>query len=290
MAQWVRVSDLLRPDRAIGVLETLLIVDGSPIELEAHLERLRWSVRDLFGADPPVRIRELVLDRASAFPLGRLRLTIAPGREGELGARTVTAVVDPEDVFPSWERSIALRPLVIHGGLGAHKWADRAALAGTESSESARCLPLVLDDGDEVLEASRANVFAVEGEVLLTPVADGRILPGVARARTIEAARRLGLELREEAIGIERLIAAGEAFLTGSVRGVEPVRSVGQVELGEPGEAVAELAAEMQRDWLGGAGFSRRGAARGRRWRAAPPVAAAAPGPAGVPPPGPPAG
>ena len=244
------VFDRAWPDRAIGVLETLLIVDGSPIELDAHLERLQWSVRDLFGGELPVGTRELVLERASPLPLGRLRLTIAPGPGDELRASTVTAPVDPGDVFPSWDRAIDLRPFVIHGGLGAHKWADRTGLARAESVESGGYLPLVLDGGGEVLEASRANIFAVEQGTLITPAADGRILPGVARARAIEAARTLGIELREERLGIERLTAAGEAFLTGSVRGVEPVRSVGEVELEATGETVAELAAEMKRTWI----------------------------------------
>lgn len=245
------MSDLLWPDRAIGVFETLLIVDGSPIELEAHLERLSWSVRHLFGGELPTGTREVLLGHASPLPLGRLRLTVAPGPGGVLVADAVTATVDPEDVFPAWERAIALRPFVIHGGLGDHKWADRAGLAWTESSESAGCLPLVLDAGGEVLEASRANLFAVAGDALITPAADGRILPGVARARAIEAARSLGIELREEALTVDRLIDAGEAFLTGSVRGVEPVRSVGDAELEAPGEACSEVAAEMKRIWIG---------------------------------------
>jgi para-aminobenzoate synthetase / 4-amino-4-deoxychorismate lyase len=177
------MSDRLRPDRATGVFETLLVVDGLPIELQAHLERLTSSVRDLFARELPAGTRDLVLDSASPLPLGRVRLTVAPGRAGVLGADAVAASVDPEDVFPSWERAIVLRPLLMRGGLGAHKWADRAGLAWT-SSESDRCLPLVLDAGGELLEASRANVFAVEGEALITPLADGRILSGVARART----------------------------------------------------------------------------------------------------------
>lgn len=255
------VSDLLWPDRAIGVFETLLVLDGSPIELEAHLERLSWSVRDLFGSELPAGTRELLLDGASPLTLGRLRLTVAPGPGGVLSADTVTASVDPEDLFPGWERAVVLRPFVIHGGLGAHKWADRDGLAWTESTESDGSLPLVLDAGGEVLEASRANVFAVEGEALITPAADGRILPGVARGRAIEAARSLGIELREEALTVERLIAAGEAFLTGSVRGVEPVRSVGEAELQAPGQAVSELAAQMKRIWIGN-GAARRVQAR----------------------------
>lgn len=244
------MSDRLWPDRAIGVFETLLVVDGAPVELHAHLRRLSSSARALFAAELPADTRELVLDSAAPLRLGRVRLTVAPGPTGALGSEAVAASVDAEDVFPSWERAIVLRPLLVRGGLGAHKWADRAWIAWT-SSESDRCLPLVLDAGGELLEASRANVFAVEGEALVTPPADGRILPGVARAQTIETARALGTELREEALTIDRLIAGGEAFLTGSVRGIEPVRFVGDAELTEPGEAVREVAAELKRMWIG---------------------------------------
>jgi len=254
------MSDRLWPDRAIGVFETLLIVDGAPVELHAHLRRLSSSARDLFAAELPADTRELVLDSAAPLALGRIRLTVAPGPASVLGAEAVAAGVDPEEVFPSWERAIVLRPLLMRGGLGAHKWADRAWIAWA-SSESDRSLPLVLDAGGELLEASRANVFAVEGEALVTPPADGRILPGLARARTIETARGLGIELREEALTIDRLIAAGEAFLTGSVRGIEPVRSVGDAELAEPGEAVREVAAELKRMWIGKGAAGRAGAA-----------------------------
>jgi branched-subunit amino acid aminotransferase/4-amino-4-deoxychorismate lyase len=109
----------------------------------------------------------------------------------------------------------------------------------------------VLDDGEEVLEASRANVFAVEGETLVTPPTDGRILAGVARARVIAIARELGIELREEALSLSRLRDAGEAFLSGSVRGVEPVSRIGDSELSPPGEVVARIAAAMRGAWIG---------------------------------------
>jgi para-aminobenzoate synthetase / 4-amino-4-deoxychorismate lyase len=243
------------------VFETLLILDGSPIELDAHLERMNSSVQDLFSADLPPGVRALALDRAGPLALGRLRLTVAPRpATGDLGAEAVTAMVDPEDLFPSWQRAVALRRLVIRGGLGAHKWADRAALAVTGSSEPEGWQALLLDAGGEVLEASRANVFAVEGDAIVTPAADGRILAGVARARAIEAAGSLGIALREEKLTVGRLIAAGEAFLTGSVRGVEPVRSVDGTELAPPGDAVTEIAAQLKHRWI---------ATRAVRWTSA---------------------
>jgi para-aminobenzoate synthetase/4-amino-4-deoxychorismate lyase len=229
----------------------MLVLDGTPIELDPHLGRLSASVRELFSAGLPPGTRELVQERAAPLPVGRLRLTVAPRDDGSLGTAAVAAKVDPADLFPSWERAIALRPFVIPGGLGKHKWADRDRLAWTEAGEAEGALPLVLDSGEEVLEASRANVFAVEDGALLTPPADGRILPGIARARAIEAAGSLGIEVREERLDVQRLIAAGEAFLTGSVRGIEPVGAVGETALGPPGALLAELISEMRRSWMG---------------------------------------
>ncbi len=229
------------------------MVDARPIELDAHLARLSSSVQELFGAGVPDGAERLTLEHAAPLSLGRLRLTIAPAADGALAAEAVTASVDPENVFPSWERAVALCPLVIHGGLGAHKWADRNGLAWTESSDPDGGLPLVLDADREVLEASRANLFAVDSETLLTPPTDGRILPGVARACAIDAARSLGIEVREQPLTVDSVLAAGEAFLTGSVRGVEPVRTIGETELTETGHTVAGLAAEMKRNWIGDA-------------------------------------
>jgi para-aminobenzoate synthetase / 4-amino-4-deoxychorismate lyase len=235
----------------MGVIETILVIDGTPVELDSHLERLSWSLESLFAAEVPGGARELVREHARGLRLGRLRLTVAPAADGALRAHATTAIVDAQDVFPTWERAIALRSFVVPGGLGAHKWADRAGLAQLESGESQCCVPLLVDENGEALEASRANLFAVEGEALITPAADGRILPGVARARAIDVAHTLGVELREQALTIDQLIAAKEAFLTGSVRGVEPVRSVDGVELEAPGEAVTALASEIKRIWIG---------------------------------------
>ncbi|HST34585.1 MAG TPA: aminotransferase class IV [Solirubrobacteraceae bacterium] len=245
------MPDPSRPDRTIGLFETLLVLDGSPIELDAHLDRLGSSVRELFGAELPPGTRKLLRERASVLTVGRLRLTVVPREDGSLGTAVVAAAVDPNDLFPPWERAVALRALVLPGGLGAHKWADRERLAATEASEAAGTVPVVLDVGGEVLEASRANVFAIEDGALVTPAADGRILPGIARARAIETAGALGFEVREERLDVQRLLAAGEAFLTGSVRGIEPVRSLDEAELAPPGEVLGELAAEIRRVWSG---------------------------------------
>ncbi|MEX2413240.1 MAG: aminotransferase class IV, partial [Thermoleophilaceae bacterium] len=46
-----------RPDPALGIFETLLVVDGEPIALDAHLARMSASARQLFGDAAEARTR-----------------------------------------------------------------------------------------------------------------------------------------------------------------------------------------------------------------------------------------
>lgn len=250
------------PDRELGLFETLLIFDGEPVELDSHLDRIAGSLRALFGAELPPGLAEEARERARGARLGRMRITIGPDGSG---ATLATQEVDAVDFFPTWERAAALRSLSCDGGLGAHKWADRRALGEVEEGP----VPLLFDRGDEVLEAARANVFAVHDGVLKTPAADGRILPGIARAGAIAAAREAGIEVVEGPLRRDELPTADEVFLTGSVRGVEPARSLDGAPLALAGELSRRVGEGLRRRWLGAPG------------------AAAAPAPAAAPQPGP---
>jgi len=245
------VPRLTRPDPRKGVFETMLVVRGVPIEFDSHLARLGASIAVLFGATLTDDTREAVEEHARGIQLGRLRVTLSPsGDRVELRQEIVTAEVDPALVFPSPERAVIAHSVLVEGGLGAHKWADRDLLGEAESDLGAGEVPLLVDRGGVVLEASRANVFAVRGETLVTPPADGRLLPGIARRRVMEAADASGLLPHETELTIDDLIAADEVLLAGSVRGVEPVRSIDGVELGQPSSASARVAAELRRGWM----------------------------------------
>jgi para-aminobenzoate synthetase/4-amino-4-deoxychorismate lyase len=108
-----------------------------------------------------------------------------------------------------------------------------------------------VDSDGALLEGSRGNLFLVRDGSVVTPPADGRLLPGIARAGAIAAARELGLEVREAPAGADDLAGADEAFLTGGVRGVEPVRRCIGVAEWDSGELTARVAAELRRVWLG---------------------------------------
>jgi para-aminobenzoate synthetase / 4-amino-4-deoxychorismate lyase len=246
-----RVPDLAAPDPGRGIFETLLVVAGAPVELQAHLARIAASAHELYGEGLPEHARELLLAHSAPLPLGRVRLTVSPRPEDGLGVEVRTARVAREEVFPSWERAARLGSVAIERGLGRHKWADRARLQALERALGAPRMALLVDARGDVLEASRANLFTVAEGALITPPLDERILPGVARGRALEAARSLGVAVREEPLPLKRLIASREAFLTGSVRGLEPVRELDEARLAPPGQLALELAAQMRRAWIG---------------------------------------
>lgn len=73
------------------------------------------------------------------------------------------------------------------------------------------------------------NMFFVIDGVLVTPVLNGSILPGITRRSCIELAKSLGMEVQERLISIDEIITAGrekrltEAFGTGTAAVISPV-------------------------------------------------------------------
>jgi para-aminobenzoate synthetase / 4-amino-4-deoxychorismate lyase len=126
---------------------------------------------------------------------------------------------------------VALEPRSLAGGLGPHKWLDRP--------QDPAWLAVDLDGA--VLEAAWANVWIEDADgALLTPPADGRILPGITRERL------LALDgAREAALTLVDLQAAAAILLSSSVRRVTPAGLAGA---GGPTSRARELAARLRED------------------------------------------
>ena len=233
-----------------GLFETLLVVDERPVALERHLERLARSARELFGVELPAQLADDAVAAGAGIALGRLRIDLDVEDGGAVGWRAEATPIDPAEFFPLWERGAALRSVEAPDWSGAHKLADRDWLERQEEQLGA-AVPLLVGADGAVLEAGRANLFAVLDGTLVTPHLDGRILPGTARAATIELAGELGVEVAARPLSLEDLRRSGEVFLTSSVRGIRPARSLDGTPL--PGHATSDrLAAELRRRWLEG--------------------------------------
>jgi para-aminobenzoate synthetase/4-amino-4-deoxychorismate lyase len=200
-----------RPDPALGVFETLLVEDRRPVALEQHLRRLAASVAELYGAALPSTVLAGALAAAAEVTV-RSRMRVLADADGAV--RITVSPAGPPAAGP-----VVLEPFTLPGGVGAHKWRDRSLLDALAALRPGT-VPLLVDTDGLVLEAAFANVWIVEDDALITPPADGRMLPGVTRAALLAADD----DAREEPIDLDRLASADALFLTSSISGRLPAR------------------------------------------------------------------
>jgi para-aminobenzoate synthetase / 4-amino-4-deoxychorismate lyase len=241
--------DALLPRPAAGIFTSLLIRDGVGYQLGDHVDRLAASALRLYGKDLPTGLADSLAECLAARPTGRLRITVRP-----LGGPLDATV----EVVPIGALTAAtdLVSAVVPGGVGAHKWSDRRLLARLSSTAGAAGgTQLLIEDTDgHVLETDRASVFAVLNGAVCTPPADGRLLPGVTRTAVLRLAAAAGLRPQTASFTRCDLTRASEAFVTNSVHGVLPVRSVDGVLLpAAPGPVTARLGAALAAEQAGAA-------------------------------------
>jgi para-aminobenzoate synthetase/4-amino-4-deoxychorismate lyase len=196
----------------------MLVRDGRVLALAPHLDRLAHSIAALYGERLPPDLPDRVRARAAGLPREhRLRVDVVPGEEVAITARPVAA---------DTRRPVTLEPFVVAGGLGPHKWRDRRLLdiasryRGAISGRvgGAGATPLLVDADGMVLEGAWGNLWVLEGDTLVTPPADGRILPGVTRALLLELAPALGYHARQAPVSLERARRAPATFMTSAIR------------------------------------------------------------------------
>lgn len=244
-----------------GVFETLRVYGRKPFRLLGHLERAAHGAERL-GFAPPAA-DTVVAAVHETIDANRdvhgdvdtvLRLTMTPGRLDPSTPWPMQRVGEPTLVLTSHRLVV---PAAVHEvGVDAITvpWGREApdvkavsylaaSLARRQAHRAGADEALLTDGHENVLEGSASNVFAVEGDVLVTPPISEGLLPGVTRAAVIEVADRFGLVVRQETLTVERLTHADEAFLTATTREVTPlIRVDGRpVGSGAPGPVTRRL-------------------------------------------------
>jgi len=207
-----------------AVFETMLVDDGRVRLLDRHLERLRRAgVPDERVAD----VHVAVLD-ALAMP-GPVVVRIDVADAG--------IVMRPREPRPASPVSGIL--VAAYDPSDRSREAKRTARAWAEAAETAAGGEALLVSADGLVgETTRANVFAILGDEVVTPAVAG-ILPGVTRSFAIERTGAVERPLR-----LAELRAADGAFLTTAGRGIVPLADVDSHRL-----PTHPLVAELQAAW-----------------------------------------
>ncbi|HXR14225.1 MAG TPA: aminotransferase class IV [Solirubrobacteraceae bacterium] len=215
----IEFTPAAEPNVALGVFDTMLVVDGIPLEAPRHLARLATSLHELYGQSLPVSLNERLMSAADGHELARLRVDVAPGDlEGAIR-------IEPfERALVLAEQDRELATVNVAGGFGAHKLVDRAWLDQIEAAAGEGVRALMVAPSGALLETTRANVFLLRGGVIATPPLDGSILPGVTRAVLLERAGRAEISSHELPLTLADLGNAEAVLLTSSLRLLECAR------------------------------------------------------------------
>jgi branched-chain amino acid aminotransferase len=101
---------------------------------------------------------------------------------------------------------------------------------------------LLLDYKGNIAEGPGENLFIVKNGKILTPPL-GTILKGITRASVIQIVQDQGIELKEEALALEDVYNADEAFFTGTAAEVTAIESVDDKKFaeGSPGPITTRI-------------------------------------------------
>jgi 4-amino-4-deoxychorismate lyase len=258
-APLLRVDDLglMRGD---GIFETVLVVNGSPRELDPHLDRLARSAAMLDMPEPDrasfERAVALVLDNWSGGTEMALKLVYTRGIEGGDGTPTGFALGMEIGAKVIAQRAGGLSAVTLDRGiepglaerapwllLGAKTLSYAVNMAALREAERRGAEEVVFTtSGGSVLEGPTSTLIAVTGRTLTTPPATLGILPGTTQAALFRAAKREGWTVVVEPVPVADLHSADGVFLVSSVRKVTRVHTLDGKPLSDSKALHAELA------------------------------------------------
>jgi branched-chain amino acid aminotransferase len=235
-----------------GVFETIKVSEGVPFALTRHLDRLARSAAGLGLPGPDldrIRAAAFAVIEASGHPrLARLRVTVTGGiaplssERGSAPPTVIVALAGLSPAAPAVDVTMVPWPRNEHGIL--------AGLKTTSYAENVRALAYAAERGGHeaifantagnLCEGTGTNVFVVSGGRLVTPPLSAGCLAGVTRALVIEWAGAA-----EEDLPAGALATAEEAFLSGTTRDVQPIRTVNGTTLPAAPGPVTRKAAEV---------------------------------------------
>lgn len=260
------VSDLII-QRGVGVFESIPTVDGRPLCMTAHIERLLVSA-NASTIDLPVAPDEMKsiiregLSRLARMEPGRetlIRPYITGGddfdelkgfRHPRFFILFENANRPPKELY---EKGVLLWPLDMARRSPETKSVDYMTSYSLEARENG-AFEVLYCPGGEITEGAHSSFFLVkDGELVTAPL--NRVLSGTTRRIVIELARRNGIRVCESVALLAGLSGYQEAFITGSLKGILPVVGVGGTVIGDgrPGavtKRLREIYASGISEWL----------------------------------------
>lgn len=237
-----KISAILSEDYT--VYEVFRVIQGVPLFLEDHFERLMKSVK-LYGVVSPLNYNEF-------FQKSLELITLFGKNDGN-----VRFVILADEKAPSWY--FAFIPAVYPDAEDVQDGVNTELFEVERENPNAKVLQkivrftanrlieehkvyevLLVDHEGFITEGSRSNVFFVKGDVFYTPPAS-RVLVGITRQKVFDCLKELGYQIVEKSVHKSELNSLDVVFLSGTSPKVLPVKSIGGLSFSSEHSGVKAL-------------------------------------------------
>ncbi len=253
-----------------GLFEGIRFYDSKVFKLDEHLRRLYDGIHFL-GFEMPysrAELKAIILDVCAQADLGSgyIRLNVTRGTGLGLDPRAIeqksnvmvminSLALYPPEAYEAGLNVITCSYRVIQNDAldPRLKCIGRYAaniLAKQEANRAGAGEGLMLNGQGNVAECTGDNIFIIRDGVIRTPHPSQGILQGITRDTVIGLARGMGMDVVEDEFTRYDVLAADEAFLTGTAAEVIPMVSLdGQpIGSGRPGEITGRLIAAFREE------------------------------------------
>lgn len=224
-------------DRAVafgaGVFETIAAYDGTPFAFEKHIARLCAGM-EYFGIDLelPVdleqQLRELIeKNQLTKECPARVRLTVTAGPVSGTPCWILEATSAPQHASVA---ALITGPFVRNdqSPLSAFKTINygdnHAAMQAAKRAGATEAL--FSNTHGNLCEGTWSNFFFLHEGIWKTPPLSSGCLPGTTRDTVLKLAKESGIKIEEADLPLTRVTEIESAFLTSTMRGIQPVLKI----------------------------------------------------------------
>ncbi|MDD5021325.1 MAG: aminotransferase class IV [Endomicrobiaceae bacterium] len=217
-----------------GLFETIKVIQSKPIFMKEHYHRIKKSSVflklkiDMTLSEFMKKSRELI--KINKIQEGALKLLFFKGLEqNHILISTDCKIYEPAKYKYGLSIKFSERIKNEKSLLVGHKTLNylenilEKTIALKEGYEDA----LFLNSKGNITETTCANVFFINKNKIYTPSLDSGILPGIVRKKIFQIAKQKKISLKEGCFSQEDVMNSEIVFLTNSLMGVMPVKSIG---------------------------------------------------------------
>jgi len=217
------------------IYEVIRVIDGVPLFLEDHLERMRKSA-ELVG---------IKIDREDEEIKRDIKILIEKNQEKNLNVKLLYSSIDdsspillayfiksfypPEEYYENGIHTILFNYERENPNAKVQKSSFKEQV-NEELEKNNAFEALLVNSNGYITEGSRSNMFFVKGNRIYT-APKGAVLLGITRKYILQVCSELNIDVIEENIHVDEIPHLDGAFMSGTSVNVLPISSIGDIKL-----------------------------------------------------------